>query len=880
MRVGTRLVAVAVTGTTALVVNEDQDVLRVVDVGSATEVAQIPVGSRPSNVVAIDATTAMVTNGTSGDVTFVDIPNRTVSGSALSVGADPRAAAVHPGGQYVYVTLGGENAVAVVDLSTSPQTTLRKVSVGRNPIAIAVTPDGTRAVVANLTSNTVSVLDLARPASPRLLMNVPVGVGPTSMAVNPANPNLFYVANLGSSFFSVIDISQSQRTALTGVVQMGTASSGVQVSTDGSRLLIAEFKNQANVRIYDLNDMPLGAAPTIDLLGEPRVNTFLESTGNCSTSFYITEVTLAEGQSEGFWGMEVLVSEGELTGGFNLGGGFEGDGHLPGFGGFSLSAPQHVDISVAAQQLPGTTGSVALNVELLKDNNVIAATMGSPPLSLSANLETGFHVVRITSLAGSPRGTFQMAIAAQSFSGGVVVGGFITPELTGFGSFCLPVSQNVDIRLVGASEFSTASAGDLVLTIKDFERTVVRMASNGIPVSSPVTPPGAPSTEGLDITWYVDASAAAGGTGSSASPFRSLSAANEAATTGHVIFVRAGTYSPSATGETVPIGSPGVGVVGLRPGVTIIGAGAATTTIDGEDSIRSDGNGNALIIASDNIRFAGFTVRGAAQVGLFISGADNVTIEENLFTSNTRFGVGASSSRGLIIRNNVVVSNLESGITVSGATAFALSNAPTNCPVSSAGDYGAYIVNNTSNDNRADGILVSQGGNVCVADNITNNNGSSGIEYNNRVEVGSVPVLNGVMVNNNLSTNGGVQFGFAGTGILVTEDADVQLIQDNTLLNNRPFGIGIFLNGKATLISRNTVTGSSQQGILVQRSSTVVEISDNITRTNGLSGLFVENQATVVSMVRNVSTENGTGLSILDRSTVVALAARGRSAVL
>ena len=221
LRVGTRLVAVAVTGTTTLVVKEDQDVLRVVAVGSATEVAQIPVGSRPSNVVAIDAITAMVTNGTSGDVTFVDIPNRTVSGSALSVGADPRAAAVHPGGQYVYVTLGGENAVAVVDLSTSPQTTLTKVSAGRNPVAIAVMPDGTRAVVAHLTSNTVSVLDLTSSASPRLIMNVPVGVQPTSMAVNPVNPNLFYVANLGSSFFSVIDIFESQRTALAGVVQMG-----------------------------------------------------------------------------------------------------------------------------------------------------------------------------------------------------------------------------------------------------------------------------------------------------------------------------------------------------------------------------------------------------------------------------------------------------------------------------------------------------------------------------------------------------------------------------------------------------------------------------------------------------------------------------------
>ena len=868
LRVGTRLVAVAVTGSTALVVNEDQDVLRVVDVTTATEIAQIPVGSRPSNVSALNSTTAMVTNGTSGDVTFVDIPSRTVKGSAVTVGLDPRAAASHPGGQFVYVTLGGENAIAVLDVSTTPETLLTKISVGRDPVAIAVTPDGTRAVVANLTSNTVSVLDLSTPSSPRLLMNVPVGVQPTSLAVNPVTPNIFYVANLGSSFFSVVDISQSQRTALTGVVQMGTASSGIQITSDGTRLLIAEFKNQASVRIYDLGNMPLAAVPSIDLPGEPRTNTFLESTGDCSTSFYITEVTLASGQPEGFWGMEVLVSDGELTGGFNLGGGFEGNGLLPGFGGFSLATPQTVGISVNAQQLPGTTGAVALNVELLKDNIVIAGTMGPPPLSLNADLQTGFHVVRITSLGGTPRGTFQMALTAQAFSGGVVVGGFITPELTGFGSFCLPVSQNVDIRLVGSSEFSTAAAGDLVLTVKDFSRSTLRTVSNGIPVSSPVTPPTAPSTDSLLVDWYVDDDAGLSGSGTVTNPFRGISQAIEAAGPGEVIFVQAGTYSPSKTGETIPIGSPGTGIVGLRAGVTLIGAGAETTIIDGESIIRSDNNGNALIIPVDGVRFTGFTVRGAAQVGLFVSNADNVVIEGNLFTSNTRFGIGASGSRGLIVRNNVVVSNLESGITVSGATSFALSNAPTNCPASAAGDYGAYIVNNTSNDNRADGILVSQGGNVCVADNVTNNNGSSGIEFNNRVEVGTVPPLNGVMVNNDLANNGGVQFGFAGTGILVTEDAQADLIQSNTLRANRPFGIGIFLNGRATLISSNDVRDSSQQGILVQRGSTVTEISDNTVRNNGLSGLFVENQATVTSLLRNVSTENGTGLSILDRSVV------------
>ena len=128
-RAGTRLVAVTITGTTALVVNEDQDVLRLIDVNSGSEVAQIPVGSRPDNVIAINNSSALVVNGTSGDLSFVDLAGRRVVGSPVTVGNDPRAAAIHPAGRYVYVALSGDNAVGVLDLQGSPHV-ISTVSVG------------------------------------------------------------------------------------------------------------------------------------------------------------------------------------------------------------------------------------------------------------------------------------------------------------------------------------------------------------------------------------------------------------------------------------------------------------------------------------------------------------------------------------------------------------------------------------------------------------------------------------------------------------------------------------------------------------------------------------------------------------------------------
>jgi len=73
LRVGTRLVAVAVAGTHALVVNEDQDFVIVVDLTTARELTRIGVGSRPSNVIVANTQLAIATNGTSGDLSFINL---------------------------------------------------------------------------------------------------------------------------------------------------------------------------------------------------------------------------------------------------------------------------------------------------------------------------------------------------------------------------------------------------------------------------------------------------------------------------------------------------------------------------------------------------------------------------------------------------------------------------------------------------------------------------------------------------------------------------------------------------------------------------------------------------------------------------------------
>jgi hypothetical protein len=450
-----------------------------------------------------------------------------------------------------------------------------------------------------------------------------------------------------------------------------------------------------------------------------------------------------------------------------------------------------------------------------------------------------------------------------------VVGGFLTRDpagnsLTGFGAFCVPQTQDVTIRLVGNSEYGTASTGDLIMTIKDAARNIVRTVDNSLSSGGTVPAPVAPTVPST-IHVYVDAAAAAGGDGTQARPFRSITAGINKATAGQVIFVRPGTYSVSKTGETVPLGSPPTTFLGFRPNVQLVGAGAETTIIDGENT-----GSNLMVIPAAGVRVAGFTFKRAPQIGLFVFRSANVTLENNLFIGNNRFGAGSLESSGLIVRNNVAVSNLESGLAFSGAVPAAPPpGAPTNCPASAVGNYGAWIVNNIANDNRADGILLSAGGNYCIANNTTVNNGSSGVEFNNRAEGTAVPALNGAVVNNTITGNGAQQFAFAGTGILSTENnAKIDLIQGNKLVKNRPYAIGIFLNGRAGKITQNTVTDTQSNAILIRSQATVDEVSDNIVQNNGDAGLFVDDASTVGSFLRNTSTFNSKGMQVTDGCTV------------
>jgi len=82
-----------------------------------------------------------------------------------------------------------------------------------NPIRISA--DGTRLFAVNTPNATVSVFDLTQPSSPTLIAEIPVGIEPVSVNINPnvAGNNEAWVVNQVSGTVSVVSVSQGIVTA-------------------------------------------------------------------------------------------------------------------------------------------------------------------------------------------------------------------------------------------------------------------------------------------------------------------------------------------------------------------------------------------------------------------------------------------------------------------------------------------------------------------------------------------------------------------------------------------------------------------------------------------------------------------------------------------
>ena len=127
-----------------------------------------------------------------------------------------------------YVAQRSANTVAVIDTATG--TLVRTVPVGTGPTRVAMTRDGIRAYVTNALSDSISVIETG---SDTVIATIAVGDEPSYLAVTPDGGSL-YVMTAGGAV-QVVDTTSH---AVTATIPVG-GSGDIAITPDGTRAYVA-----------------------------------------------------------------------------------------------------------------------------------------------------------------------------------------------------------------------------------------------------------------------------------------------------------------------------------------------------------------------------------------------------------------------------------------------------------------------------------------------------------------------------------------------------------------------------------------------------------------------------------------------------------------
>lgn len=239
-------------GRVALVACKDGGVVAVVDLESFHMVGDINIGGYPNSVtVSPRGYRAYVTDygrSREGRLHILDVRDRRVS-ATIEMGAAPFTCAVSPITEYVYVVIGGDNQIWVVD--PEREAVIKKIDVGKAPDGIAISPDGKRAYVANSQSNDLTIIDTT---NMRVQVTIPVGTMPFGVAVAPDGRRVFVVNN-GSRSVSVIPTDLSNLKTASFKVEKGPTN--IVVGPDNRTIYVVnELSNSILVADVPFDETP------------------------------------------------------------------------------------------------------------------------------------------------------------------------------------------------------------------------------------------------------------------------------------------------------------------------------------------------------------------------------------------------------------------------------------------------------------------------------------------------------------------------------------------------------------------------------------------------------------------------------------------------
>ena len=160
--------------------------------------------------------------------------------ATIIVGKRPRGMQLSHDGRQLYVALGNDDRIDVIDLAT--RKVVDHLPSGPDPERFVVSPDGRWLYVANENDNTVSFVDIA---ARKIVHEVPVGAEPEGMAVSPDGRWVICTSE-SASLVHFIDVASAK---LVDSVLVGTRPRDAVFSADGRQLWVSS-ETRGSVAIF------------------------------------------------------------------------------------------------------------------------------------------------------------------------------------------------------------------------------------------------------------------------------------------------------------------------------------------------------------------------------------------------------------------------------------------------------------------------------------------------------------------------------------------------------------------------------------------------------------------------------------------------------
>lgn len=192
----------------ALVTNNEDHTVSVIDLKDYTIVQSIPTGKGPHGFrISTDSKYAYIANMGEDSISVINL-GKLVEEKKIKVGSTPVTTAITTDGKTLLATLHTENAVAIVDLETGETT---KVQVGKGPAQVYLQEDSRYAFVANqgsedAPSNSISKIDIW---TKEVVATIETGKGAHGVVTSPDN-QFVYVTNMFENTVSVIENAQNK----------------------------------------------------------------------------------------------------------------------------------------------------------------------------------------------------------------------------------------------------------------------------------------------------------------------------------------------------------------------------------------------------------------------------------------------------------------------------------------------------------------------------------------------------------------------------------------------------------------------------------------------------------------------------------------------